>query len=142
MIKRILFFAILFTLLIINFGCNKEKNLSISYSMNGVFGENVLALPNSSILNNAASYSLSAELGRKADLKIIITNLSGVGAIWFFTSEDGWSVGDYAGDSQEFISTKDGKIDLDIVFENGPGSCRVDYYENSHSVTQSKKFTW
>lgn len=140
--KRILFFAISFTLLTINSGCNKEKNLSISYPINGVYGENVLVLPNSSVLNNIDGYSLSAELGKKAELKIIITNLSGSGAVWFFTSEDGWSVGDYVGDSQEFTSTKDGKLDLDIVFENGPGSCRVDYYENSNSVTQSKIFTW
>ncbi len=28
------------------------------------------------------------------------------------------------------------------IFENGPGSCRVDFYENSSSISNSKTFSW
>ncbi len=125
----------------VNLGCNKEKKLSITYPSSGTYGENVLGLAKNSNLSSVNGYSLCSELGEKAKLKIIITQISGSG-IWFFAEENGWLVGDYSGNKQQFESNKDGKIDLDIAFENGPGSCRVDYYENSSSVTNSKTFIW
>jgi hypothetical protein len=134
-------------LLTATFGCNKEKKLSITYPTSGTYGVNVLSLEDNSTLNNGNGYSLCAELGKKAELKIIITNLSstgtsGPGAGWFYAQGDGWLISDYTNDSQQFESNKDGKLDLDFIFTNGPGSCRIDYYENSSTVTNSKTFTW
>jgi hypothetical protein len=147
MIKQILTYTIALLLTATNFGCNKEKKLSITYPAKGVYGENVLSLDDNSTLNSVNGYSLCAELGKKAELKIVITNLSvagtsGPGAVWFYAQEDGWLISDYTDNSQQFESNKDGKLDLDLIFKNGPGSCRVDYYENSSSVTNSKTFTW
>lgn len=125
----------------VNLGCNKEKKLSISYTSSGAYGENVLALADNSSLTDINGYSLCAELGKKAELKIIITQLSGSGA-WFYADENGWTVNSYVGGTQQFESNDDGKIDLNITFENGPGSCKVDFYENSSAVTYSKTFIW
>jgi len=147
MIKRILIYTIIVLLTASNFGCNKEEELSIIYPSSGAYGKNILALANNTILDNSNGYSLSAELSKDAKLKIVITNLSSSGtgspgANWFYAEGDGWIIGDYVGNSQQFESNKDGKLDLDITFENGPGSCRVDYYENSSSVNNSKTYTW
>ena len=147
MLKRFLIYPVAVLLIIASAGCNKEKNLLITYPTNGSFGENVLALTDNTNLLSGSDYSFSAELGKKAELKIVITNLSGPGgaspgAVWFYTSENGWVVGSYSTENQQFESNKDGEIDLNIIFENGPGSCRVDYYENSSSVTNSKSFIW
>jgi hypothetical protein len=141
MLKRFLIFMVAVILTSVNLGCNKEKKLLITYPSTGAYGVNVLALADSSSLTDINGYSLCAELGKKAKLKIIITQLSGSG-VWFYTDENGWTVNSYVGGSQQFESNNDGKIDLYITFENGPGSCKVDYYENSASVTYSKTFTW
>ncbi len=149
MIKKIICTSIIVILTITNFGCNKEKKLSITYPDSGMYGQNVLSLDDSSTLINGIGYSLCAELGKEAELKIVITNLSDPGnnepgAVWFHTlgQGDGWTISDYTNNSQEFISTKDGNLDLNLSFDYGPGSCRVDYYENSSSITDSKTFTW
>ena len=142
MIKRILIFTIAVLLIILNYSCKKEERSSITYPITGVYVENVLALADNSILNNTNGYSLCAELGSEAELKIVIINLSGAGAVWFYGNGDGWTVGNYTGNSQQFVSNKDGTLDLEITFENGPGSCRVDFYENSSSVTNSRSFSW
>jgi hypothetical protein len=55
--------------------------------------------------------------------------------------DNGWIGGDFDGTSQEFISTKTGNIDLDLEFQ-GHGTFRIDYYENSKTVTKSKVFSW
>ena len=149
MLKKFLIYPAALILLIAFTACNKEKKLSITYPATASFGENVLAIANNTNLSNGSDYSFCAELGKKAELKIVITNLSGPGsggpgAVWFWQngSDDGWTVGNYSGDAQQFESNNDGKIDLNIKFENGPGTCRVDYYENSSSITNSKCFTW
>jgi len=146
MMKRISIYTIAVLLTALNFGCTKER-MAIAYPSSGTYGENILALSNNSILNNVDGYSLSAELGKKAELKIVFINLSssvteGPGAVWFYGEGDGWIVGDHAGNSQQFESNKDGELHLDIIFENGPGSCRVDFYENSSSISNSKTFSW
>jgi hypothetical protein len=147
MIKRVFMYAIVVLLMASNFGCNKEEKISITYPESGVYGENLLSIADSSTLNSINGYSLAAELGKKAELKIVITNLSasgtsGPGAVWFYAEGVGWLVSDYTNSSQQFESTKDGKLDLDLTFINGPGSCRVDFYENSSSITNTKSFTW
>ena len=147
MLKRFLIYPAAVLLIMAFTGCNKEKKLLITYPATGSFGENVLALADNSNLLSGSDYSFCAELGKKAELKIVITNLSGPGgggpgAVWFYTSVNGWTVGSYSAENQQFESNQDEKINLNIIFENGPGSCRVDYYENSSSVTNSKSFIW
>ncbi|NVO03042.1 MAG: hypothetical protein HXX09_10125 [Bacteroidetes bacterium] len=141
MVKRLLIYTVAVLFIIVNSGCNKEEKLSIKYPSSGAYGENILSLPVNSNLTNINGYSLCAELGKKAELKIIITKLSGSGE-WFYADGNGWTVSSYSGSSQQFESNKDGTIDLDLIFENGPGSCKVDFYENSSSVTDSKTFSW
>jgi hypothetical protein len=141
MVKRFLTYTVAVLYIMANSGCNKEEKLSITYPSSGAYGENVLALAANSSLTNVNGYSLCAELGEKAELKIIITKLSGSGE-WFYADDQGWIVSSYSGSLQQFESNKDGTIDLDIIFVNGPGSCKIDYYENSSSVTNSKTFIW
>lgn len=124
-----------------NTGCNKVEHLAITYPTLGSYGENILAIPDSTILNNINGYSLCADLGKNAELKIMITQLSGAG-VWFYADNNGWTINDHSGGSQQFQSNDQGKIDLDIVFENGPGSSRIDYYENGSTITHSKTLFW
>lgn len=128
--------------------CNKEKREAINYPTNSDYGVNVLALANNTKLDNTITYSLAAELGKKAKLKLIIRNLStntnnlSPGAVWFYGDNTGWKIDDYINNSQTFTSNDNGLIDLNILFENSPGVCTIDFYENSENITQSKKFYW
>ena len=89
------------------------------------------------------NYSMNATLGKNASLKVLVTKINTVDptSVWFFSDENGWSVGDFTGASQEFVANKSGNIDLNLVFQ-GHGTCRFDYFENSISVTKSKVFSW
>ncbi len=124
--------------------CKKSKE--ISFPTTGSFGENILLKNNGDSLSNISSYSLTADLGRKAELKIIITNQSLSNETWFYTSVDGWEVSDYSG-KQTFTSSNNGIIDLDIEFVAGTGTylegrCQVDIYENSENITKSILLNW
>jgi hypothetical protein len=141
--KSLLTILAVCTLVLSNIGCNKQENLAISYPTNGVYGMNVLALTSDSLQVSPVNYSMNASLGKKASLKVVITKVAAfsLNSVWFYTSENGWSVGDFDGVSQEFTATKSGNVDLDLEFM-GSGTCRIDYYENSSTVTKSKVFSW
>jgi hypothetical protein len=143
--KRKYFIIILFSLALLS-ACKKEEKHKIEYPSSGFYGVNILALQDSDSLNSMG-YSLCAELGKKAELKIVITNLSNqvygtIPPVSYYDQSNGWNIGDYSGDQQEFISNKSGTIDLDITFGASPGKCRIDFYENSKSVTNSKLLYW
>lgn len=132
------------TLIFSTFGCNKQEKLAISYPTNGLNGMNVLALTSDSLEVDSVNYSMNAVLGEKATLKIVFTKLAtpSSNSVWFYDiMTDGWIGEDFDGTSQEFISTKSGNIDLDLEFQ-GHGTFRIDYYENSKTVTKSKVFSW
>lgn len=140
--SSITFFALL-SLIFLNVGCNKEAKTAITYETNGLYGINVLALTSDSVEVSPVNYSMNATLGKDASLKVVVTKLttSSANNVWFFADEDGWTVSDYVGTSQEFVANKSGNIDLNLIFQ-GHGTCRFDYYENSTSVTKAKVFSW
>lgn len=127
------------------FACNKE-NQKIEYPPTGMYGRNVLSIPNGDTISSTSYFSMAAELGRRAELKIVITNLPvqpGGSPIsnWFYSDENGWSISQYSNDKQEFISNKSGLIDLNLVFGR-EGKCKIDVYENSESITWSVILFW
>ncbi|MFA7273744.1 MAG: hypothetical protein WC044_07735 [Crocinitomicaceae bacterium] len=135
-------FLLIFALIL--FSCKKSKE--ITYPTNTASGENLLNL---TVVEIDKDYSIAAMLGKKAKLKIVLTNLSpipangGMQPIWFYTSEQGWTVSDYSSDNtQTFTSNQTGTIDLNITFIINGGSCRIDFYENSEKITKTKTFTW
>ena len=127
----------------------------ISYPDSNFYGVNILNLPDSFIVLDTGSYSFSATLDCSADLKIYMQNLSsstgpGIGAIWGYSSgtEDGWMITTYSNQnsSQIFQSNTNNtakKLMLNMVFAgSGSGFARLDFYENSASVTKSKYLYW
>jgi len=145
MSKRTLSFLAVLFLVLLNFSCNKAQNLGITYPVTSIHGTNLLAFTDDSVLTSPETYSFHADLESDATLKVVITKIETPGtqanAVWFFDSEDGWSVGDFTGNSQQFQATKTGAIDLNMTFMN-TGTCRIDFYENSTSVTKSKVINW
>lgn len=125
--------------------CTKE-NQRIEYPLTGTYGRNILTVPNGDTIPGSSYFSLAAELGRRADLKVVMTNLSeqasgSPASMWFYSDENGWSISEYSSDTQEFISNKSKTIDMNMVF-GGKGKCKIDLYENSKSITQSKILFW
>jgi hypothetical protein len=139
--KKILLIALTFIVLI---SCKKRKEIIYPASM--TYGDNVLAMDN---ISQGKDYSFGATLGKKATLKITLTNLSvqtntnQPKPVWFYSNQQGWTVSNYnSDDTQTFTSNKVGDVNLDISFDGSPGSCKIDYYENSSSVTKSKTINW
>lgn len=139
--KKILLILITLTIFV---SCKKRKE--IIYPITMTHGDNVLAIDNISMNND---YSFGAKLGKKATLKIVITNLSVQPSLsqpkpsWFYSSSNGWTVSSYGlDDTQTFTSNADGEIILKINFSGSPGSCKIDYYENSSSVSKTKNLNW
>jgi hypothetical protein len=127
------------------YACTKESQ-RIEYPSTGMYGRNILSIPNGDTISSSSFFSLAAELGKRADLKIVMTNLSGQISesptiMWFYGEGNGWSVGEYDSNKQEFIPIKTGLIDLQMLF-GGQGKCIIDLYENSKSITQSKILFW
>ncbi len=144
--RQLNIFFILITLAFL-YACNKAEKQKIDYPSTGSYGVNILSLQDSDTINGSADYSLAAELGKKAELKIILTNLSsqvggGPSSTWFYADGNGWTVSDYSNDQQEFVSDKSGSIDLDMIFGGNKGKCKIDFYENSNSITKSKVLYW
>lgn len=131
---------------------NPVNTDSITYPEKVIIGNNILALDDSSDLVSGDTYELGAVLSKDANLKLVITNLSTypsgeMGPIWFFDMDNqGWSINDYNESSnyQVLTSTLTGKIYAVISFEGFgyQGECRIDFYENSDTITQSKYYFW
>jgi hypothetical protein len=135
-------FLLIFALIL--FSCKKRKE--ITYPTSAAFGENLLNL---NVVELDKDYSFAAELGKKAELKIVMTNLSpipsngGMQPIWFYSGEQGWTVSDYSSDNtQTFTSNQTGNIDLNLTFIINGGSCKIDFYENSEKITKTRTVTW
>lgn len=139
--KTIVIILFSFAILI---SCKKRKEIVYPQSM--TYGENILAIDN---VTKGLDYSLGAKLGKKAKLKVVLTNLSvqtntnQPKPVWFCSSTQGWTTSDYGSDdTQTFTSNKDGDVVLDILFDGTSGFCKVEYYENSNSVTKTKTINW
>lgn len=122
-----------------------KKDYSITYQYPGV---NLLYIPDSTTIISGDYYTLSATLGKDAELKIVMTNLSTTSALWFYSPQDHFTVSPYKKGVQEFTTTKDGLNIMTLKFSQGTGplggfgTCRIDIYENSPVVTKSKVVFW
>ena len=128
------------------YSCNKEEKLIITYPNTCSNGENILAMNNYDTLSTLSDYSLCADLGKKATLKVIVTNLSTEAPgtpepVWFYTNENGWSVSEYVNKQQTFMSTSTGTIDLLMQF-GGVGKCKIEIFENDSLVPKIKTLFW
>lgn len=124
-----------------------EKKTGITYPMTGIFGDNILSMADSTVVASQITYSLAANLGDDAILKITMTNLSSSSkARWFFNAEanHNWLVTEYSTDNQQSFTSNIGKLlDLEMTFADTLGACRIDYYENNaQSPTRSKHLIW
>lgn len=146
--KNILIFALVSLVLA---SCKKDPE-KVTYPDDFSYGENVLAL----ITDNATqdvlsgkSYSFAAKLSKKATLKIVVRNTSFylnpnfAMPTWSCSNESGWEIGTYNADlTQVFKAVGSGEIDLKIQFSGSPGSCTIEYYENSENITRTKFLKW
>ena len=138
--------SIQFTLILLLFlgisSCKKRKE--ISYPQTMLYGLNINSID---YIVSGEEYSFGAVLGKKAELKIIITNTSTNtmnNPSWAYAVPEGIkaSIYDYNVGIQTFEPTKVGEVYTLMMFTGSPGSCRIDYYENSDEVTNSKILTW
>lgn len=115
--------CICFLALVIFFNSCKDKTPEvenkISYPQISTYGQNILALPDSTILNSDADYGLCASLEKDANLKIVITNFTNNDTVtssdrygtWYVNEVvGGFSNKEYEDNSQVFESTKNGII--------------------------------
>lgn len=157
-------FYVYLILLITFFSCKKDENkcncptatVSQDYSISILdsiyYGKNILYFADSTLLTDSKTYGLGAVLGKDATFSIIITNLSSIDSItghipdWGRSDNTGWLVHNYNTytNTQKFTAIQTGKIDLGIAFFNYAthGKCRIDFYENSTSVTKTKYLKW
>lgn len=142
-------------LLIIFTGISCQKtSKTIDYPQSGFFGKNILSLPNESVVDADIDNSMAAVLGDKASLKLRFTNLSVSDnalsslPIWGYGQETGWFSTQYDdnGGTQSFEASLTGKIDLQILFmrwgNSNPGRCRIEFLENSTTVTKTIYLNW
>lgn len=134
-------------LLLIISSCRKPGTITYPTSIN--YGENLLGM--SGTVVKGESYSVEADLGKNAVLKIVITNLSDQNPDltiprprWLTAYDKGWVVDDYSYTTlnQSFQTTYQGKSDMKLVFQGSPGKCRIDFYENSGKITNTKSYSW
>jgi hypothetical protein len=137
-------------------GCTKDKiDKNISYPDSIYFGKNILNMPDSSVLKVNYYYGFGADLGNDAKLSIIITNYStekdsflNILPVWYWVlgKTPGWVISNYdiSLNRQKFTSTQSGKIDAQMKFDSfgKHGICKVEYYENSETITKTKYFFW
>jgi hypothetical protein len=127
--------------------CKKVGAVTYPTSIN--YGENLLNM--SGPLVKGESYSVEATLGKNASLKIVITNLSDQDPDltipkprWLTVYEKGWKADDYSYSAlnQSYQTLFQGTSDMKIVFQGSPGKCRIDFYENSGNITNTKTYSW
>jgi hypothetical protein len=143
------YFAIFFLMLII-VSCKKKSN-TITYPNSIYYGNNILSYPDGTVFDAGPDYEMGAELGNDASLTLMFTNTSSIDTavqlpVWYYSEPTGWAVTDYndVTNTQKFMSTQSGKIDLKILFmsEGTIGSCKIDFYENSTTIKFTKHYLW
>lgn len=157
--KRLISMSILCLLLVIS-SCKKddqdkeEDKTIIGYSIEGNWGANILAMSDSTELFKDTEYSICANIGDDATLRVLIFNLSDNSnaqspadyAIWFISDLDnnGWNTYNFddESNSQEFNAANTGEIDRRIKF-SAVGLVRIEVYENSsENASKTLIITW
>src|ERR1700752_2245260 len=159
---RTFLIAALLGTLLISVSCKKKTTPAttttttiqkgITYPDSLYNGKSILTQPDSTILVDSKGYGFSANLEKDASLSIIITDLittidtvTGHFPDWSYTNTTGWTAQSWtASNTQKFMATQTGKIDLQIMFSayGKKGKCRLDFYENSSTVTRTKYLKW
>jgi hypothetical protein len=143
-----LFISILFLTQCKKSESNAEKQTIITYPITGQFGNNILAMSDSVVINPSLTFSFVANLQVDATLKVIMTNLSTGGkAVWFFdpVSNQNWNISTYNTtlDQQTFSFKIGSSLDLSMTFADTLGKCKIDFFENnSQSPSKSKYLIW
>lgn len=141
-------FLIISTFLMTLVSCVEKEQITYPDIANN-YGENIFALPSGiegtpTKLLKGESYSLEANLTKKASLRAVFTNTTpdddATYYRWKFTYADGWYADNYVGKKQEFTTNKVGNNDLKIVFQGDSGTCRLDVYENGSAEPAIVKF--
>jgi hypothetical protein len=155
--KQLIYFLIL-ALSLVFISCSKEekevKNViknSILYPDTIYFGNNLLSYPDSSIFEELKYYEMGVVLGIDATLKLVYTNLSEDDSInalpvWGYSNATGWAINSYdeVNNNQIFHASQTGKVNLQMMFfaYKKIGTLKIDFYENSNSVTKTKYYFW
>lgn len=139
------------TLIITLTSCEKSQQVTFPETANN-YGENIFVLPSGSELNpteliKGESYSLEANLTKKASLRAVFTNTTPDDEAtyyrWKFTYVEGWYADNFVDKKQEFTTNTVGYNDLKIVFQGDSGRCRLDVYENGGAdPIDVKYFAW
>jgi len=135
------------TLLIGAYSCGKKSQ--VVYPDSTDFGENILSLPSGietlpTKVIAGESYSLEADLTKKANLRVVLTNTTtndpSTYYRWLFTYVKGWYPDNFVSKKQEFSTSKVGNNDLKIVFQGDSGKVRLDIYKNGEANPSEVKF--
>jgi hypothetical protein len=137
------------SLFIISLASCEKEGPRIEYPTSGAYGENVLSLSDSSILDASHTFTLSANLMNDAAVCIELVNLSNFSqsafTIWSYNDARNmaWTISDYSFQyhTQLFESNKNGDLDLEIFFPTS-SIVQVNFYENGGTLTGSKTLFW
>jgi hypothetical protein len=137
-----------FMLLAMLLSCEKEPEKDIYFPVTGIYGENILSTDSipiqASNYSMHISYSMRAELPDGASLKIIMKKTGGIGGVWSYdmNTKTGWSINDFSGVQQQFVSYGPGVSEVAIhFFEIGIAS--IEIYENgSEEPFRIKSISW
>ena len=139
--------------------CEKEESkdedttastqTAITYPDSIFYGNNILSLPDSTVLTSNVNYEMGAVLEKDASLYLIITNYSDTTPtqpVWYISTALGWAVIAYHNldGTQKFICAQTGKSTVRLIFYDYGhiGNCKIDFYENGNIITRTKHFSW
>lgn len=125
--------------------CQKENEPSISYPKNGMYGVNLLDTTAAITANHFIStnaFSLAANLGKEAKLKIVITALDSKDWSYDVNSRENWMITDFDmnAKTQTFTAINDdARCDLKLYFMSQ--HFKIEYYEmQTDSVSYTRVF--
>ena len=145
-----LLFPLSLALMALLLSCEEEKDTSISYPDEGIFGDNILRSDSVTIEVSDDSrqqfrdYSMRAELGEDAELKIVLKKTGGSGGLWSSESSSriGWSIRGNTPGQAEFYAFGPVVCELKMNFYL-IGIADIEIYENgSEEPTRVKTISW
>jgi len=157
------YLLILISFITLIYSCKKDKELeppaivsdnAISYPDSVYYGKNILTMVDSVMLDSEKVYGFGAILGNDASLKIKVSRLVSripgeVPPTWgFIENPSFWIMQSDASNGwdsvQTFTAIAKGKIDLEMYFYRygQNGKAKLEFYENSNSITKTKYIKW
>jgi hypothetical protein len=130
--------------------CEEDKDTSISYPDEGIFGDNILRSDSIMIeitddtRQQFHDYSMRAELGEDATLKIIMKKTGGSGGSWSSESSSriGWAIRGITPGKAEYYAFGPVVCELKMSFYS-IGVADIEIYENgSEEPSRIKTISW